>query len=94
VPSSRAFVVSAFCISRFPEAPAASAMTSSRARELAAELVLDRGLTLMARLGFRVFLEVSEQASYKKMRILTHPDKCSPERKARAEEAFKQLDNL
>ncbi|CAE7613875.1 unnamed protein product [Symbiodinium sp. CCMP2456] len=69
-------------------------MTSSRARELAAELVLDRGLTLLARLGFRVFLEVSEQACFKKMRILTHPDKCSPERKARAEEAFKELDNL
>ena len=58
------------------------------------DLVLDRGLTLMARLGLRVFLEVSEQASFKKMRILTHPDKCPPELKARAEEAFKELDSL
>ena len=48
----------------------------------------------MARLGFRVFLEASEEQCFKKMRVLTHPDKSSPDHKARAEEAFKELDNL
>ncbi|CAE7566883.1 unnamed protein product [Symbiodinium sp. CCMP2592] len=95
VRSHQALRRSAFFASRdhLLKAPA-FIMTSSRARALAADLVLDGCLTLVARLGLRVFPEASVEQAFKKMRVLTHPDKCSPEQKARAEEAFKELDNL
>ena len=61
---------------------------------LAADLVLDSGLTIVARLGLRVYAEATVEQCFKKMRVLTHPDKSSPDHKPRAEEAFKKLDDL
>ncbi|CAE7735384.1 unnamed protein product [Symbiodinium sp. CCMP2592] len=69
-------------------------MVSSRLRALAADLVLDEGLMLVARCGLRVFPELTVNQCFRKMRFFLHPDKCPPDQKARAEEAYKELDNL